>query len=162
MSKTGFSAEGATGAVLLRWWQGLEDNRGDRAELRRADTVLAVMQLAAFHTIRARLLQAGLGDPRQSGRLAALVALVAHVRGSGVADLSLPAAFSEGDPPAVSPLRFRQLLEARSDDELFTRLRRVLPLVKEKVNVLRLANDVFYWGDEVRKRWVYDYRWPQR
>jgi CRISPR system Cascade subunit CasB len=41
-------------------------------------------------------------------------------------------------------------------------LRRVLPLVDSAINLPALAADVWHWGDPVRKRWVYDYRWPAK
>lgn len=156
------------GDALFRWWKSLDDNRGDRAELRRCEDLLQVMQTAAFQRVRRLLLEMGLKpEDGERDRLAAVIGLLAHV--TSAADVAVQKAlprlaevFSEGDKPAVSPLRFRQLLDARTDDELFTRLRRVLPLVKDRVNLFDLANAVFYWGDAVRKRWVYDYRWPAK
>lgn len=156
------------GDALFRWWIALDDNRGDRAELRRCEELLQVIQTPAFQRIRRQLLEMGLKPENgERDRLAAVVGLVAHVTSAADPALQkalppLAQAFSEGDKPAVSPLRFRQLLDARTDDELFTRLRRVLPLVKDRANLFDLANAVFYWGDGVRKRWVYDYRWPAR
>jgi len=149
-----------TGA-LLAWWHGLESNRGDRAELRRCADLLQVMQTEAFHAARQRLILAGLSaaDSR-SPRLAAIVALTAHAKAT--TGESLPEAFSAGDKPRVSALRFRQILESDDDDELFARLRRVLPLLDGRVNLAALAADIWYWGDRVRKRWVYDYRWPTK
>ena len=149
-----------TGA-LLAWWRGLEQNRGDRAELRRCADLLQVMQTEAFHGARRRLIAAGLSEAdSRSPRLAAIVALAAHVKASS--EESLPVAFSSGEKAPVSPLRFRQILEATDDDELFSRLRRVLPLIDGRVNLPALAANVWYWGDTVRKRWVYDYNWPTK
>ena len=156
------------GDALFGWWKALDDNRGDRAELRRCQTLLEVMMTSAFQRIRQQLLEMGLKpEDSKRDRLAAVIGLAAQV--TSVADPasqkalpSLAEAFSKEDKPAVSPLRFRQLLDARTDDELFTRMRRVLPMVKESVSLFNLANDVFYWGDGVRKRWVYDYRWPAK
>jgi CRISPR system Cascade subunit CasB len=154
------SGDPSTGA-LLAWWRSLENNRGDRAELRRCADLLQVMQTEAFHAARRRLIAVGLSeDASRSPRLAAIVALAAHVK--AVSEESLPTAFSSGDKPPVSALRFRQILEAVDDDELFSRLRRVLPLIDGRVNLAALASDVWFWGDSVRKRWVYDYRWPDK
>ena len=154
----------AFGDALLRWWRGLNDNRGDRAELRRCEELLQIMQTPAFQRIRRQLMDMGLKvQASERDRLAAVIGLAAHVTGADPARMpSLAEAFSEGDKPAVSPLRFRQLLDSRTDDELFIRLRRVLPLVKDRVNLFDLANSVFYWGDGVRKRLIYDYRWPAK
>ncbi|MCS6944995.1 MAG: type I-E CRISPR-associated protein Cse2/CasB [Sutterellaceae bacterium] len=145
--------------ALLYWWRRLEQNRGERAELRRCANLLQVMQTEAFHAARLRLMAAGLSEAdSRKPRLPAIVALAAHVK--GLSDQSVPETFSSGDRPAVSPQRFRQILETASDDELFARLRRVLPLVDSAINLRALAADVWHWGDNVRKRWVYDYRWP--
>ncbi len=69
---------------------------------------------------------------------------------------------SEGERPAFSELRFRRLLDSPSIDEVFIGLRRALPLVAYQANVLELANDVLFWGDGVKKRWAYTYRWPAK
>jgi CRISPR system Cascade subunit CasB len=156
-----FAPDSPLTGELLAWWRGLERNRGDRAELRRCADLLQVMQTEAFHGVRQRLIAAGLSESEShSPRLAAIVALAAHVK--AVSKESLPEAFSSGDKPPVSPLRFRQILEAADDDEHFTRLRRVLPLIDGRANLPTLAADVWYWSDRVRKRWVYDYNWPAR
>ena len=156
-----FKSGSPSTAALLAWWRSLENNRGDRAELRRCADLLQVMQTEAFHLARARLIAAGLSaEESRSPRLAAIVALAAHV--TAQSEASLPGAFSAGDKPPVSPLRFRQILDAVDDDELFTRLRRVLPLIDDSVSLAALAADVWYWGDRVRRRWVYDYRWPDK
>ena len=69
---------------------------------------------------------------------------------------------SEGDKPAVSPLRFMRLLESPDIDALFSGLRRALPLIQHRADVLQLATDVVNWGDAVKKRWAYAYRWPDK
>lgn len=148
-------------AELRRWWGGLDEDRAARAELRRCRTVLDVMQVPAFHAVRQRLLKADLSQrDSEHPRLAVVVGLLSHLKQNG--ELEPAKAFSEGDQPPVSPLRFRQVLEARDDDELFVRLRRVLPLVGLRVNLDSLVYDTFHWGDTTRKNWVYAYRWPQK
>jgi CRISPR system Cascade subunit CasB len=163
-----FDADRPAGKALFRWWASLEDNRADRAELKRCEDLLEVMITPAFQRARRILLAAGL-NPRgaQQDRLAMVVGLSASVSSTRDPNAHsrlprLPLAFSEGEKPSVSPLRFRQLLEARTDDELFVRLRRVLPLVKERINLFHLANDVFQWNDIVRKGWIYEYLWPEK
>jgi CRISPR system Cascade subunit CasB len=147
--------------AFVGWWHGLEADRGGRAELRRCADLLQVMQAEAFHGVRQRLVAAGLSDAdSRNPRLAAIVALAAHVKATAAG--SLPEMLSEGEKPRVSPLRFRQILESADDEELFSRLRRVLPLLDDHVNLTALAADVWYWSDRTRKRWVYDYRWPAK
>jgi CRISPR system Cascade subunit CasB len=156
-------------STLVSWWHGLNDDRGARAELRRCETPLDVMLTPAFHAARARMLNAGLNDAHEPirTRIAMVVGLAAHIEpklpeASGKASTRSPAkAFSEGDPPAVSPLRFRRILAAQDDTELYRLIRRVLPLAPA-VNFLALADDVLGWRDDIRKRWVYAYRWPTK
>lgn len=151
---------------LWAWWHGLETDRGARAQLRRCHNLLAVEQTPAFHAARQLLEEAGLklSAGRQRSRLPSLIALLAHVKSKGAK--SLPVAFSQGDKPGdkppVSPLRFRQLLDARNDEEFFSRLRRVLPLIDSAIDPIQLANDVMNWGEHVRRQWVYAYRWPTK
>lgn len=147
--------------ALLEWWHSLESNRGARAELRRCDTLLDVMLSPAFHAARRRMIEAGLNDTHEPirSRLAAVIGLAAHLRISGS---RAPAeSFSSGDRPPVSPLRFRQILSATNDEELFRRIRRVLPLA-EGMSLILLSSDVLDWDERIRKQWVYAYRWPSK
>lgn len=163
-----FRPETALGQALLRWWQGLDSHRGDRAELRRAHDLTAIALTGGYQHLYRTLLAAGWPEEdkpeksRRNERLAAIAGLLAQVR--KLDDRSLPVAMSEGERPPFSELRFRRLLDSPSIDEVFTGLRRALPLVAYQANVLELANDVLYWfsGDSVKKRWAYTYRWPAK
>ncbi|SBT08648.1 putative CRISPR-associated protein, Cse2 family [Candidatus Accumulibacter aalborgensis] len=170
----------ALGGCLLEWWKDLEDDRASRAILRRADSVTSVALSAPYQRLYRRLLNVGWPENAPAYRndhLAALVALLAHVRGdvdgkkqkNGV--LSLPEAMSvrkkETDRPVVSELRFLRLLDSPDLEDLFTGLRRVLPLLVKTVDgkaldILALADDVLSWSDSVKKRWAYAYQWPDK
>lgn len=161
-----FRPETALGQALLRWWQGLENHRGSRAELRRAHDLTAIALSGGYQHLYRTLLAAGWPEedkPENSWRnerLAAVAGLLAQVK--KMDDRILPVALSEGERPPFSELRFRRLLDSPSIDEVFTGLRRALPLVAYQANVLELANDVLFWGDGVKKRWAYTYRWPAK
>ena len=163
-----FRPETALGQALLRWWQGLDNHRGSRAELRRAHDLTAIALTGAYQHLYRTLLAFGWPEEDKpennwrNERLAAIAGLLAQVK--GLDDRSLPVAMSEGERPPFSELRFRRLLESPSIDEVFTGLRRALPLISYQANVLALANDVLYWfsGDSVKKRWAYTYRWPAK
>ena len=161
MSALNFRQHQAWGELLLRWWQGLDDDRGGRAALRRAPDITAVVMVPAYQHLHRRLLSAGWPDAAwRNDRLAAAAGLLAHVKQH--TEQALPAAMShrDGDKPRVSPLRFMRLLEAPDIDTLFAGLRRTLPLLAHQVDVLALANDVVNWDDSVKKRWAYAYDWP--
>lgn len=159
MTPLNFRPGQAWGELLLRWWHELAEDTGGRAALRRAPDVTAVVMLPAYQRLHRRLLAAGwLDQPWQNDRLAAAAGLLAHVREHD--DRDLPRAMSEGDKPCVSPLRFQRLLESPDGDALFSGLRRTLPLIQHRTDVLALATDVVNWGDAVKKRWAYAYDWP--
>lgn len=162
-----FNKETAIGKVLFDWWEGLEDDRAGRAILRRASAITAVSLTPPYQRLYRRLCQVGWAEqakPYHNDRLAAVVGLLVHVKRN---DERAPAKSMSlrdegGDRPCVSELRFRRLLESPDVDALFTGLRRVLPLMDHGANVLTLANDIVHWGDVVKKRWAYDYDWPEK
>ncbi len=163
---------------LLSWWERLEDNRADRAILKRAPSLTAVALSAPYQRLYRELLSAGFPTSekperdRFSDHLLAVVGLLAHVRGEqeGVKQRNgeLPPAKAmsrkdkDSDRPVVSELRFRRLLESPDLESLFTGLRRVLPMVGSYIDVIQLAKDILYWGDDKKKTWAYQYDWPEK
>lgn len=159
--KISFHPETALGHLLLRWWQGLENDKGARAELRRAHNLTAVALTAGYQRFYRQALNAHWPEaaaPWQNERLAAIVGLLVHVKSND--DRKLADIMSEGERPAFSVLRFRRLLEAPTLDDVFLSLRRALPVVGHKANVHQIANDILHWGDKTKKEWAYAYRWP--
>jgi len=145
------------GKALIEWWKGLDDDKGGRAELRRASSVFEALMCPSFQRLQRRLVAISpemFGKGYQLDRLAMACALMAHV--SKPSELSVPKAT---DRNPVSELRFKRLLESPDDEALFTGLRRALPLVDRTVDLLSLASAVLYWGNEVKRNWAYDYDW---
>lgn len=167
-----------TGAklVFLDWWQRISDDkaegwaRADRSNLKHAHDLLSLACTPAYQRVYQRMVAArgGVAWPAyQQDRIAALVGLAAHLKnGDSPEALSLPKAMSyrpEGvDRNPVSELRFLRLLDAPDTDALYLGLRRCLPLIKSRVDLGLMADDLFGWGDQVKKRWAYDYRWPDK
>lgn len=162
MKTLNFRPDQVWGGLLLNWWQGLKTDAGGRAALRRAPDITAVVMLPAYQHLHQRLRAAGWNEPWRDDHLAAAAGLLAHVRDHSEA--ALPGAMSEGegDKRLVSPLRFMRLLESPDTDALFTGLRRAMPLIGHRTDVLQLTTDVVNWGDAVKKRWAYAYRWPEK
>lgn len=164
--KISFRPESALGHLLLRWWQELENDKGGRAELRRAHNLTAVALTAAYQRFYRQALNSGWpesSDPSTSWRderLAAIVGLLAHVKSNE--GRKLAEIMSEGERPAFSVLRFRRLLEAPTLDDVFLSLRRALPIIGHQANVHQIANDLLHWGDKTKKEWAYAYRWPAK
>jgi CRISPR system Cascade subunit CasB len=162
-----FNQENAVGKRLLEWWQRLEDDRASRAVLRRAESITAVALSAPYQRLYRILRNVGWNaedKPYLNDRLAAAVGLLAHVKQNS--DVKPAKSMSQREPgadrPAVSELRFVRLLESPDIDALFSGVRRVLPLMDGRINVLALANDILFWGDRVKKDWAYTYEWPAK
>ncbi|MES9856065.1 MAG: type I-E CRISPR-associated protein Cse2/CasB [Sedimenticola sp.] len=135
--------------ILIQWWQGLENNKGIRAELRRCGTPDAVI----FHPAFQRLCQRLKPEPQEQQQLARVVGLLAHVRHTTTQKLAYQMA---GSPPIVSELRFRRLLQ-RDPNDLYGAMIRILRMLDHKANLQDLISSIFYWGDNVRKAWAFDY-----
>jgi CRISPR system Cascade subunit CasB len=162
-----FSRDNAYGTILLDWWQKLEDDRASRAILRRAPTVTAVTLSAPYQRLYRRFKAAAWNADHISSRddrLAAIVGLLAHVTQDqpGALAKAMSHKAPGEDRPLVSELRFTRLLESPDVESLFTGLRRVLPLMEHRIDVIALADDILFWGDDRRKRWAYAYDWPAR
>lgn len=157
--------------IVLAWWRETIADRaaptGPRAELRRARTLEEVFFAPLFHELRRRLSGTGWRDPL---RLALVAGVLAHVKEHAHRDArggeapfarQMAAAAGPGDRPRVSPARFRRLLrvgDAPEDREtLFQLVRRAVRLMDGTVNVTSLAESLYWWGPEVRKRWALEY-----
>jgi len=163
----------AAKAVFLQWWHTVSSetagggSRADRANLKRAGDLTAVACTPAYQRVYRDMVAANGGlpwPPLQQERIAALIGLAAHVKSR--VPMSLPQAMShhlEGaDRNPVSDLRFSRLLNSPDIEALFIGLRRCLPLIDYQVDTATLADDVFEWGDAVKKRWAYAYKWPAK
>ena len=138
---------------LVAWWGGLNDRRGERAELRRAKSVTEVIMTPSFQKLCTRLVeQLPSGFDKES--VAAIVGLLSHVEKT--TDKKLASQMSEGSPPVVSELRFRRLLQ-RDRNELYVAMIRIIRMLKKKVNPYDLIASVYYWGDKQKKDWAYAY-----
>lgn len=82
-----------------------------------------------------------------------VVGLLAHVRHRSNQTLARQMA---GNPPTVSELRFRRLLQ-RDQNNLYGAMIRILRMLDHTANLTDLIHSVFYWGDKVKKDWAFDY-----
>lgn len=158
---TASSSEGA-GAIAAAWWQQLNPNDGAQtgpqraalAHLRRARTPLDAMRETAALRLIHRLPNC------DADRVAALAGILAWVRdddGRPVARAVGRRSLDETEAN-LSEGRFRRLLLVeRNNNELMDTMRRLVTLAGGKVNVRDLSGSVLYWGDGVKKRWIFDY-----
>lgn len=152
--------EGDESSTILReWWEGLERDRGERAVLRRASGPTEVAFSPAYHRLLGRLLQGGYVIRREA--LAAVAGLAAHVKGDVGEEKSMAQLMAvpktSGSGVKVSGLRFRRLLVVTQREELYPLMIRMVRLLNGKVNLVNLANAAYWWNENTRKQWAYDY-----
>ncbi|MBQ7626713.1 MAG: type I-E CRISPR-associated protein Cse2/CasB [Rhodocyclaceae bacterium] len=156
--------------VLWHWWQSLEDDRGQRAELRRCRSPEEVYVSAAYrdHLVRrleefARQEKIAL-DENDLLRLALPVGVLARARvlESGTHFAALFARRGKGSP-AMRDVRFRQVLALAdgSFDALFTMLTRLVRLMDNAASLPGLLECGLFWNDATRVRWAKEY-YPNR
>ena len=156
---------------LLDWWKKLEENRGERAILRRAASVDDVLLTTAFARFL-KMMPAGWSEDYRlfdSAMVAGLLARVkTHVEKNSFAkSLAMPK--KEGSKSVMSELRFQQLHKSRDADEFYLRMIRALAMLDGRTNVFSLADDILLWSKEQRQsvdknphkrlavRWATDY-----
>jgi len=142
---------------LLDWWKGLEDNRGDRAALRRAASIDQVLFNPGFHRLWRSVKKTRWNRAENVALIAALVARVREhdPKRTFAAQLGTPP--SERDKAAFSGLRFRRLLQANEPDQLLQGCARAIAMCNNRINILDLAESVYWWNDRARKQWAFDY-----
>lgn len=150
MNKNDFRA--ANGKAINDWMERLENEKGDRAALRRAQADSEVYSVEMAHRLVATLKWRN----NDVGTVLFLAALLAHVREprAGLLIDGLLEGATDGKPGSakLKPLRFAQLLRA---DELPDRLRmfrRALQLVEGKADAIDLAYLFLTWSENATKR----------
>ena len=148
-----FHAEHPSGEMLKDTWLDIQQQRGMRAELCRAKSVDDIVLLPVFHRCCREFRPFFREEEQWEYRLAAVIGLVGHVRTNTIERLAKQMA---GNPPLVSELRFRRLLQ-KDRRELFVALIRILRMLHHRANLHDLANSVYYWGDRTKRDWAFSY-----
>lgn len=150
---------------LIEWLAWLNNNRGDRARLRRAESPEDILLTSAFFNFLQKMPETFLknySDERRFGILATIAGLVSHIE---IPDDSASFATQLATPPKgknkppMSELRFQQLQKSPTIDDFYRRMIRAIRLLGKSVNVSSLANDIIHWYDEFKANT--DYRNPQ-
>ena len=158
-----FKPNTEAGKILIKWWEELELSTGDRAKLRSSSELMEIFFVPAYHRLLNSLSKSYPQEKGLEKRIAIIAALAATVKnaGSGGTSSSLPEqmakAPSKTDKSPVSQLRFRKLLECQDREELFPLLRRVIKMLGQTVDIYRLADDVYWWGDRRKRDWAHEY-----
>jgi CRISPR system Cascade subunit CasB len=133
-------------STLRLWWSSLEDDKGERAYLRRCSTLTEIMLSPAFHRLLNQLGRDNVPQYRYP-KLAIIAGLVSRTKGESEqklgAEMGSPGKSST--KPDVAELRMRRILACDDLEELYVLLRRALSLVDNRVNISDLAAIVWNW-----------------
>lgn len=155
--------------ALQRWHTWLDDNRGDRARLRRAESPEDILLTDAFFHFLEQMNKASPHWSQNKPMLtsASMAGAISHVKtdkqtpsklynskendaskktASFAEQLATP---SDGKSKApMSELRFQQLQKSPTTDDFYRRIIRAIRLLDGNVNIVSLANDIIHWHRE--------------
>jgi CRISPR system Cascade subunit CasB len=137
---------------LLTWWESLDENRGDRARLRRAERPDDVLLTEPFFRFLQQM-PPEWAEPEEVLSSAIVAAALSHVkepRDSETFPTQLASPKQGGKKARMSELRFQQLQKSRDPEEFFRRLLRAIHLAESRVNIISLAESILHWMHEYR------------
>jgi CRISPR system Cascade subunit CasB len=153
-----FTKDSREAEELVKWWKSLDDNRGERAMLRRCHSLSEVTFSPEYHRLRQSLCHLGEVDDNKLSLVAGLVVHVKPERLDESARIAEQMATGKPDGSArVSGLRFRRLLKVKDREELYAYMIRIIALLGGSSNIQSLAQGVYFWNDITRKNWAFDY-----
>lgn len=141
-------------AVLKKWWNELENDKGGRAALKRASSITEAMFVPAYYRLLKALRERGytVGSKMQP-YLAVVAALAARleddIRGKFGEQLGTP---KSGKKPVFSELRMRRILACDDLEELYTLLRRSIAVLDERASLSSMAATIWHWAPLAEKR----------
>ncbi len=152
-----------TTRAVIAWWQTVDKNHGDRAELRRCRSPAEVAFVPAFY--RLKMMTPQNLDPE---RLAAVAGVLSHVEIPPGTDgrVTIAELFARpdegGSAPRISDPRFRRLLRVADDDytELYPMLTRIIRQIKRKVPesaIPSLIWGIYRWNQKTKRFWAEAY-----
>ena len=141
-------------------------DRGDRARLRRAQTIAdAALEPSVWQ------LAAALGlEESDNEALLLVTSALAHVKEDAEDNRSLAyllgaAPAGRDEKPKLSGLRFQRMMRSKEPDELLQQIRRALSVGDGRADVAVLADDLFAWSSERkyadRRRSGMTFRWAR-
>lgn len=162
--------------TIRKWHEMLDDNRGDRARLRRAESPEDVLLTDAFFHFLEHMKSTDWQQHIPLLTSATVASALSHVKTendkakrttSFAEQLATPLDGKSKAP--MSELRFQQLQKSTSPEDFYRRIIRAIRLLNGQVNIISLANDIIHWhrefehsvsrtpGNRLAVRWATDY-----
>lgn len=148
--------------ILHAWWKELENNRGDRAQLRRARTPEDVFITPAYQRgLVAELKRKKVEVTESDRRLLALPAgVLSHVkvwREEEKGHFARQLAPVDQSMENVCDARFRKLMSLDDRDDLYTMLVRLTRFLKGTVHCRSMVTGAYWWNDTTKHAWAKAY-----
>ena len=162
--------------LIMGWHASLQENLGERAQLRRVadsnDSLLTpafarfLKQMPGYWGVNTY--QQGITLP-DAAMVASVVARVKEHDPKHSFAISLAKPREKGGNSVMSELRFQRLQTSQDEQEFFEQICRAVDLLRGRVNIPSLANDILHWLHEFRDgpasnpqnrlavRWATDY-----
>jgi len=150
-----FYPDDESGQILLNWWNELENDRGGRAELRRAKTLSEIAFIPSYHRLCNKLQF----HEKDRKRLALITGLCSHVKENSpelIASL-MASPKTGGDKAALSGLRFRKLLAINDSEELYQMMVRIIRLLGNRANICDMARVLYWWNEKTKQDLAFKY-----
>ncbi len=152
------------GEIVTKWHRKFLSSetgaaRTARARLRRCSSPVEVLAVAETFELNAFLREHG--HHPNAGQLALLTTTFSRL--NSIDGEKLASAFgarsAKDGPRKLSELRFQSLIRVKSRRMLITPLRRSMAVLGSDLscNGWRLAEDLYYWTDDVRSAWCFQY-----
>lgn len=142
--------------IIFHWWEGLENDRGGRAELRRCHDLTEIMFCPSFHVLYQSL--SAVGGVNREG-VALIAGVLSHTKSPQAQEKlgKLMADKRSGNTPKVSESRFRRLLRITDRNDLYQPIVRIVSLLGGNVNVNEVSDIVYNWNNYTRRNLAFAY-----
>lgn len=152
------------GTTVVSWYyEAIGDDfgaaRAARARLKRCNSLTDALAISETHSLNQRLLK--LGEKPRADQLSLIAVSFANIK--GVQGKKIATQFGrlldKDGTRILSDTRFQSLIRIRERYELIRPLRRAFGVLGNKIecNGYQLAIDLYYWTDEVRNQWCFQY-----
>lgn len=157
----------SVGSICTKWWKVTLDKddgpaRQTRARLRRCSNPIDALLIKSVHDLGHWLNLAGYNNGLNADVLALVAIGISQVQEHNDKSRKLAEIFGhqvdKDSPRILSEQRFQTLVRTIDQRELIAPLRRGLALVRHQpINVAALASDLFYWNEQTRIAWCFQY-----
>jgi len=152
--------------AIRRWhaWLHDENRRGERARLRRCETLDEVLMQPAFFRLSQSLPRLERWQLTGLALTAGLLAWVDTPAGSDLAERLGKPKPGGSDSPRLSPLRFQRLLASDDPQDFYQSMRRAIVQADRQADPVSLADAILHWEAQWKKpEWYRGHRqWQYR